>query len=85
MNLEFIFFEIFEYFFTFEPIKLQVIKSNKFRTNPISKNLFPPYCWSRIKRIKFELFFIEFFEYFMLFESIKLQFIESNKFQKISI
>ena len=39
-NLEFIFIEIFEYFFTFEPIKLQVIKSNKFRTNPISKNLF---------------------------------------------
>ena len=51
------------------------IESNEFQTNPISENVTPPYDWSRIEGIKFELIFTEFFNVFSLFVSI-----ESNKF-----
>ena len=42
--------------------RINRIESNEFWTNPFSENLTPPYGWSRIKRIKFELIFFKFFE-----------------------
>ena len=55
------------YFLPFKSIKLQIIKSNKFRTYLISDNSIPTSSWSRIKQIEFELVFIKYFEHFLPF------------------
>ena len=46
---------------------LQLFESNRFLTDPTFVYLTPPYSWSQIKLIEFELIFIKFFEYFLPF------------------